>query len=359
MGLTLIGTALITLIIFVWFIATRRQIESLKNVKKQEEREKRLKLSKTLSYLKWGLVASFLVVVATGALSIMGNANEQDIYLEHTHGLGYSPDGKRIIIPAHAGLRVYEEGLWKTPEGEKHDYMGFSPANDGFYSSGHPAQGSTLNNPFGIVKSTDEGKSIKSLALDGETDFHNMAVGYTSHVIYAINPQPNSKMSSAGLYYSKDEGNSWTKSEMNGITEEPTAIAVHPTEPSILAIGTPTAVYFSNNFGNTFEKVTSAGQATALFFTNIGELYIGGYQNNAYLRKMDVASKKSEELKIPELEKDAVAFFAQNPTDEKELAFATFKNDVYLSTDGGSNWTKIADEGKTISNTDDTGKEKK
>ncbi|WP_419879577.1 F510_1955 family glycosylhydrolase [Brevibacillus centrosporus] len=350
MGLTLVGTALITLVIFVWFIVTRRQIESLKNVKKQEEREKRLKLSRTLGYLKWGLIASFLVVVATGALALLGNAKEQGIYLEHTHGLGYSTDGKRILIPAHDGLRVYEDGRWKTPEGEKHDYMGFSPVNDGFYSSGHPAQGSELNNPFGIVKSTDEGKTIKSLALDGETDFHNMAVGYTSHVIYAINPQPNSKMSSAGLYYSKDEGNSWTKSEMNGITEEPTAMAVHPTEPSILAIGTPTAVYFSNNYGKTFGKITSAGQATALFFTNKGELYIGGYQNNAYLRKMDVASKKSEELKIPELEKDAVSFFAQNPSNEKEMAFVTFKNDIYLSTDEGSKWTKIADEGKAISN---------
>ncbi|MED4779403.1 F510_1955 family glycosylhydrolase [Brevibacillus choshinensis] len=358
MGLTLVGTALITLIIFVWFIVTRRQIESLKNVKKQEEREKRLKLSRTLGYLKWGLIASFLVVVATGALAILGNTKDQDIYLEHTHGLGYSPDGKRILIPAHAGLRVYEDGRWKTPEGEKHDYMGFSSVNDGFYSSGHPAQGSKLNNPFGIVKSTDEGKTIKSLALDGETDFHNMAVGYTSHVIYAINPEPNSKMSSAGLYFSKDDGSSWTKSDMNGITEEPTAMAVHPTEPSILAIGTPTAVYLSNDYGNVFEKVTSAGQATALFFTNKGELFIGGYQNNAYLRKMDVTSKKSEELKIPELEKDAVAFISQNPTDEKELAFVTFKNDVYLSTDESSNWTKIADEGKAISKDNKNGNEK-
>jgi heme exporter protein D len=349
MGLTLVGIVLITLVIFLWFIVTRRQIESLKNVKRQEEREKRLRLSKTLRLLKWGLVASLLIAVSTVALTLMGSNEEQDIYLEHTHGIGYSPDGNRILIPAHDGLRVYENERWKTAEGAKHDYMGFSPTSDGFYSSGHPVQGSDLKNPFGIVKSTDEGKTIKSLALDGETDFHNMAVGYTSHVIYAINPQPNSKMNSAGLYYSKDEGDSWTKSEMNGITEEPTAMAVHPKEPSFVAIGTPTAVYLSNDFGNTFEKLFSAGQATALLFTNQGELIVGGYQNQAYLQKMDVTTKKAEKLTMPSLTEDAVAFFAQNPVDENKLAFVTFKNDVYVSSDKGLNWTQIADKGKTIS----------
>jgi hypothetical protein len=60
----------------------------------------------------------------------------------HIHGLGYSSDGKRLFIPVHNGLKVHADGKWSDAPGEKHDYMGFSIADNGFYSSGHPAVGS-------------------------------------------------------------------------------------------------------------------------------------------------------------------------------------------------------------------------
>jgi hypothetical protein len=89
----------------------------------------------------------------------------------HIHGLGYSSDGKRLFIPAHNGLKVYADGKWSDAPGEKHDYMGFSLADNGFYSSGHPAVGSTYKNPMGLIKSTDEGKSITVLALEAKWTF--------------------------------------------------------------------------------------------------------------------------------------------------------------------------------------------
>lgn len=349
MGLALIGLMLITVLLFVWFVAIRRQIRTLKNVKKAEERERRVLLSKSLRLAKWGLVASILGVVVTGSLSILGTNANKEMYLEHVHGLGFSPDGKRILIPAHDGLKAYEGGRWESPGGAQHDYMGFSPVNDGFYSSGHPAPGSDLKDPLGTVKSTDEGKSLKMLGLEGETDFHNMAVGYDSHVIYVITPQPNSKMSAAGLYYSKDEGSTWKKSEMKGINVEPSSMAVHPSEESVLTIGTSNGVYLSKDYGNSFEQIASDGQATALFFNNQGELFIGGYQNKAYLRKMDITNKKGEQLTIPSFSDDAIAYFSQNPINDDEMAFATFNKDVYISKDKGLSWREIADQGKTIS----------
>ncbi len=348
MGLALIGLMLLTVLFFVWVVAIKRQIRTLKNVKRADDRERRVQLSKNLRLAKGGLVVSILLLVVTGSLSLIGINGKKEVYLEHVHGLGFSSDGKRILIPAHDGLKAYAQGRWETPEGAKHDYMGFSPVKDGFYSSGHPAPGSELKDPLGIVKSTNEGKSLKMLALQGETDFHNMAVGYNSHVIYVMNPQPNSKMDAAGLYYSKDEGGTWTKTEMKGINEEPTAIAVHPTEESVVAIGTPTGVYLSKDYGNRFEKVLSEGQTTALYFNKQGELFIGGYQNQAYLQKMDIKSKKTEKLTMPALTEDAITYVAQNPSDDGEIAFATFNKDVYLSNDKGLNWKKIADQGKTI-----------
>ncbi|WP_415783090.1 F510_1955 family glycosylhydrolase [Brevibacillus invocatus] len=317
-------------------------------MKAQEDREKRVKLSVTAKYLKWSVATSILLVSIIGVITLMSGDSEESMDLMHAHGLGYSPDGKEMIIPAHDGLRIYEDGSWMAAEGPKHDYMGFAPSSDGFYSSGHPAPGSALKNPLGIVKSTDGGKTIQTLVLDGQTDFHLLAVGYSSHVIYAMNPQANSIMDEPGLYFSTDDAKTWTKSQSNGIREEPISLAVHPSKDAIVALGTPTGVYLSKDNGNHFEKVVTNGQATALLFNEEGDLFMGGYQNNANLQKMNVENRKAEKLPIPTLTEDAIAYIAQNPSNKNELSFVTFKKDVYISDNQGLDWKRIAEQGKVI-----------
>lgn len=88
-----------------------------------------------------------------------------------------------------------------------------------------------------------------------EVDFHLMSTSYKTHSIYVFNPEPNSKLNTIGLYFTNDEANTWTKSEMVGVNEEPTALAVHPTDDSILAVGTKNALYISNNAGNQFDEI--------------------------------------------------------------------------------------------------------
>ncbi len=124
----------------------------------------------------------------------------------------------------------------------------------GFYSSGHPAPGSTMKNPLGIVKSSDLGMTLTKLGFEGESDYHWMAVGYKTHAIYVINERQNSKLNSAGLFYSTDEAKTWTKSAAAGLNEEPTALAVHPTDEKTIAIGTKSGLLLSNDYGNHFEK---------------------------------------------------------------------------------------------------------
>lgn len=75
--------------------------------------------------------------------------------ISHIHGLGHSPDGSRLFVPAHDGFLVYAKGKWEVPNIPAHDHMGSSPADDGLYSSGHPAPGSSLKNPLGLAKSGD------------------------------------------------------------------------------------------------------------------------------------------------------------------------------------------------------------
>ncbi|MDA1475171.1 F510_1955 family glycosylhydrolase [Bacillus changyiensis] len=347
----LIALVLLFLLCLSFYLITKKKIHSLKNAKKKKEEKQQLK--KILRRLKWGSILSLIGIVTIGSFSIMEEKltiNDGRTYLEHVHGLGYSTDGKRLIIPSHHGLVTYSDGHWDRAEGENHDYMGFSVAADGFYSSGHPAPGSDKKNPFGIMKSTDEGKNLKMLDLYGEIDFHIMGVGYQSQAIYVINPEPNSRMKFVGLYYSLNETKTWTKSKMRGISEEPTTIAVHPTNKAILALGNQSGVYLSYNYGQNFKKVLSKGQITSLVFSKDGTLFVGGYDHKTYLLKLNVENNRSFEINIPRIaQDDAIAYLAVSSKNEKQIAFTTFKKDIYISYDQASTWLKIAEQGKGIS----------
>lgn len=57
---------------------------------------------------------------------------------------------------------------------------------------------------------------------------------------------------------------------------------------------------------------------------------------------------KAEEIQIPVMPDDAIAYITQNPIRNNELVIATFKRSVYVSCDQGASWEPIAMEGKTL-----------
>ncbi|MUG73311.1 glycosyl hydrolase [Paenibacillus validus] len=273
------------------------------------------------------------------------NSNVSTTFM-HLHGLGYSADGKRLFIPVHNGLQVYSDGSWSEGPGEKHDYMGFTAVDGGFYSSGHPGPGSKFKNPLGLVKSTNDGKTISVLALEGEVDLHGMTAGYRSHTLYVANPEPNSKMKQAGLFYSKDEGKTWISSPATGLQGQMTAIAAHPSDAAIAAVGTTTGVYLSKDYGQRFTPLVPEQPVSALAFTDSGNVLAATSGPNASLIEINIESKQSLAIQTPS--KDTITYVVQNPANPKELAIATEPKDVYLSTDRGATWIQIAENGKTI-----------
>ncbi|TFE27467.1 F510_1955 family glycosylhydrolase [Cohnella luojiensis] len=346
MNYFMIGTIGLFVLFLVLHFKANNKANKLTNVKKQVDREIRSKLTKWAIRYKWLYIVFLLGSLILGGISLLGGG-ASNITLHHIHGLGYSPDGNKLLIPAHDGIRMYEGGSWSVPPGDKNDYMGFSAVDDGFYSSGHPGPGSSMSNPIGIIKSNDEGKTILKLALEGETDFHDMSVGYKTHAIYVFNPAPNSKMTSLGLFYSLDETKTWTKSESRGVEGEPAALAVHQVKENIIALGTQTGAYISRDYGKRFEKIVSDLQVTALYFDNEGKLMVGGYNQKPVLQVVDIETKSMNTIPIPKLDDDdAITFMAQNPIMAIEMVFATTKKDIYLSHDEGNNWIKIADQGK-------------
>ncbi|TMH41551.1 MAG: glycosyl hydrolase [Betaproteobacteria bacterium] len=287
----------------------------------------------------------YAIAALLAALTIATAPARADL-LTHVHGLAYSADGKRLIIPSHHGLAIYENGKWSKAPGPEHDYMGFSATAKDIYSSGHPAAGSGLVNPFGLLRSKDGGKTWDKLGLEGESDFHVMATGWHTNAVYVWNPVPNSRMKQPGLHYTFNDGFVWNRASAQGIEGNPYAIAVHPDDPKSVALATPNGVFESSDAGESFAKIGPT-QGTAVFFDLDGShLWYGSYDTEPRLTRARLKGGPVAQFKLPPLTKDAVSFIAQNPARRDEYAIATFNRNVYISKDAGKTWTPIAERGE-------------
>jgi photosystem II stability/assembly factor-like uncharacterized protein len=288
------------------------------------------------------LLFAFLAFFISGAA-----AAQAAVALTHVHGLAYSADGKRLMVPSHHGLAVYENGKWAKAPGPQHDYMGFSATAKGLYSSGHPAPGSGLVNPFGLIRSRDGGRTWEKLGLEGETDFHLLATSWNANAIYVWNPAPSSRIKATGLHYTVNDGFAWKRAAAARLAGEPRAIAVHPDDARTVAVATSGGLYVSRDAGEAFGKVAGAGEGVSAFFDLDGkQVWYGSYDGRARLARIALAGGTAMPVAIPPLDEDAIAYIAQNPARRTEYAIATFKRSVYLSGDSGKTWLPIAEHGK-------------
>ena len=265
--------------------------------------------------------------------------------LTHVHGMGYIEAEGALYFASHTGLKVYRDGDWFETDGMYNDYMGFNAVDEGFYTSGHPGMDSDLPNPIGIQRSTDGGRSLESLVLEGETDFHWMAAGYRSHDLFVMNPQANSIME-AGFYLSENEGEEWRRLEPQGLDGDLMSLAIHPDDSQLLAAASSTGVFLSEDGGATFERLTEEGEfGTAVHFTE-DQLVYASHGTEAALKTYALDSGAGETLEIPELGEDGVIFISVNPADAQEMALYTVQGDAYISSDGGTAWDTILENGQ-------------
>lgn len=290
-----------------------------------------------------------LALAASAAVAATPSRVDRTVKLIHVHGLSFSPDGARLIIPSHNGLALYENGRWSIAPGPAHDYMGFSATHDTLYSSGHPAAGSQLINPFGLIKSRDGGKSWKKLGLEGESDFHTLATSYTTNAVYVVNPAKNSRMNNPGIFHTRNDGLKWTRATADGLIGEPKSLAVHPSDANMVAAGTAKGLFLSRNSGESFERLGDGVEVIGATFDLDGKsLWFSSYSGRAALTRIALAhGAKAEALSLPILVEDAIAYIAQNPVRRNEMAIASFKRSVFLSKDLGRSWKRIAQNGET------------
>lgn len=293
--------------------------------------------------------AALLALAALAAVPAAPAAQPSPVTLHHVHGLAYSADGKQLFIPSHDGLAVYNSGRWSMAPGPQHDYMGFAVTRQFFYSSGHPAPGSGLVNPFGLIKSRDAGSTWQKLGLEGESDFHLLAASYGTNTVYVFNGTRNSRMDKPGIYYTPNDGFTWKRAQASGLDGAAVSLAVHPSDAARVAVGTKTGLFLSVDGADSFRRLAGGRQILAVFFDLDGKhLWFSSYAGRPALTRLDWTSGSATDIGLPPLTQDAVAYIAQNPADRDVYAIATFERSVFLSADRGKTWRQIAAGGRTL-----------
>lgn len=267
------------------------------------------------------------------------------IELRHAHGIGYSADGSRILIPNHYGIAVYSEGRWSKLQGPEHDYMGFVVARDFIFTSGHVARSRGSSNPLGLLRSADGGNSWAALGFEGIAEFHLVAAGYFTNAVYIYNTDANAVMPRAGLYRMVGERLvGWRSAAGRGLKGEPAMLSAHPTHPGTIAVATSTGLYVSQDGGEDFRAVLAGIRTTAVRCMLDGEaLLVGTLEGKKPgLLRLGIDGGLRMALALPPFGRDAVANIAQNPVRRAELALISFERAVYVSPDAGATWKRIA-----------------
>lgn len=113
--------------------------------------------------------------------------------MAHIHGIGVDPADNTLYAATHTGLfRIKDEKATRVAD-RWQDTMAFTVVGPKqFLASGHPGAGDNRPPHLGLIESTDAGETWKSLALEGEADFH--ALDLAGRTLYGYDSQSGELM---------------------------------------------------------------------------------------------------------------------------------------------------------------------
>jgi photosystem II stability/assembly factor-like uncharacterized protein len=265
----------------------------------------------------------------------------------HLHGLDIAPwVPDEVYVSTHQGLiRIDSDGAWRYVSEEPHDFMGFAadPTEpDVLYSSGHPAPGSGLANPIGFMVSTDAGVAWTPRALQGQVDFHAMAVQPSDgQVVYGWD-------AAGGLQRSTDAGQNW-RTVAAGLLEQAAgalSLAVDADDPDRVLAGTQVALLESRDGGTSWTPLLELSVTAVVTVADDPDRVVAyaATANDGLLESTDGGATWTPLGLV--VTDDAGGHLAVHPTDPDTIYAGTFGEDLYRTLDGGGSWEKLAEAGQ-------------
>jgi hypothetical protein len=226
--------------------------------------------------------------------------------IDHVHGLVATSQGK-VVAGTHSGaMSVSEDGSVSAAGEQSDDLMGMSGETDTDHlvSSGHPGANSQLPNPVGLINSSDAGKEWSPVSLQGEIDFHALAVSGKDVIGFG----------GAALMISSDGGKSWSE----GATTQVAALAY--SGGNVLAT-TQAGLQISKDGGKKFTVVENA-PVLALISAGTGTAMLGLDTSGAAWRSADSGTTWEKAGHVGEVQ--AIAAFDDN------VGYAISENELFV-----------------------------
>lgn len=170
---------------------------------------------------KDALTVLFFGFVITSSMAFVSHATTDTLdSVSHIHHVKVVDND--ILILTHEGLyKLVGQNSVKLVGKEKIDVMGFVSLGNVLIASGHPAAGSKMPNPIGVMKSLDSGLTWESVSLSGKVDFHFLEGSGSD--LYGSDSQTGK------LMYSSNSGVTWKLLGANTFTD----IAVSPKKSGV------------------------------------------------------------------------------------------------------------------------------
>jgi hypothetical protein len=226
----------------------------------------------------------------------------------------------KVLVLTHEGLyELVGKNNMKLVGKEKIDVMGFASLGNILIASGHPALGSKMPNPIGVMKSLDGGLTWKSVSLSGKVDFHFLE-GLGSD-LYGADSQ------SGKLMYSADSGVTWKTLGANTFTD----IAVSPKKSGVaIAIKDSELLLTQNAFKST-AKIKGTLTMTQIEWRKSGLYGLSGSSLYKSTNSGKTWTKQSTFKGAPGL-----------LSASDELMLVTVGSDIYTSKNEGKSFRKIS-----------------
>ena len=213
---------------------------------------------------KKSLRVSFYLFAIVALLGFSNRASAETLdSVSHIHHVKVVE--KKVLVLTHEGLfELVKRNEMKLVGKDKIDVMGFSTLGKALLASGHPAVGSTMPNPIGLVKSIDGGLSWKAVSLVGKVDFHFLEGAGSD--LYGVDSQ------SGKFMYSADSGLTWKILGENNFTD----IAVSPKKSGMAIAIKDSELLLTNNAFKTSSKIKSSLKITQIEWRESGLYALSG-----------------------------------------------------------------------------------